>query len=208
MKTKQRIFITVSLLLCVFLFASTVYAGSINGPESGLLSQASGTFTYEGKTYVATPAALAQLRARLSDDDVDLTQEQADRAASMMYSNVEGGILDGYLTPVRGGGRSGLQGAGESILDRRPGSGKADRAAEKTKTEKAGKATVKVAASNSTMKVMKADGREILSASLPVKDTGIHMNGTAIILGIFLFLTIVGIYLAFRFKLFAHRNES
>lgn len=208
MKTKQRIFITASLLLCVFLFASTVYAGSINGPESGLIRQASGTFTYEGKTYVATPVSLSRLKAELSSDDVDLTQDQADRAASMMYSNVEGGILDGYLMPVGGSSRAGMPGAGESILDRRPGSKQADRAAEKTKSEKVGKATINIAAASSSMKVVKTDGTELLSAELPVKDTGIRLSGAALILGIFLILATAGIFLAFRFKLFAHRDES
>ena len=55
----------------------TAAAGNINGPEDGLISQASGTFTYEGKSYVATAGALGQLRAYLSQDGIDLTPEQS-----------------------------------------------------------------------------------------------------------------------------------
>ena len=58
-----------------------------------------------------------QLRAYLSRDDVDLTQDQANRAASLMYSNVEGGVLDGYLTPV-GGAAAGTGGDSNSVLNR------------------------------------------------------------------------------------------
>ena len=102
--------VSVALLFGLLFSASSVYAGSINGPEAGLISKASGTFQYQGKRYVATAAAMGQLRAYLSRDDVDLTQDQANRAASLMYSNVEGGVLDGYLTPV-GGAAAGTGGA-------------------------------------------------------------------------------------------------
>ena len=77
---RKSVMVSVALLFGLLFSASSVYAGSINGPEAGLISKASGTFQYQGKRYVATAAAMGQLRAYLSRDDVDLTQDQANRA--------------------------------------------------------------------------------------------------------------------------------
>ena len=194
----------------MLLSASFVYAGSINGPEAGLISQASGTFQYQGKTYKATSAALGQLRAYLSRDDVDLTQDQANRAASLMYSNVEGGVLDGYLTPVGGAG-SGAAGAAvtggnsdsNSVLNR-PQKGQS----KKVKKETAGKASVTVKESQSTLRVVRADGQEVLKSQLPVKDTGISFGPAALVCGLLLLMLPVGLLTAWKFRLFARNHHE
>lgn len=80
----------------------TALAGGINGPEASVISVACGTFTYNGKTYVAKAAYQAQLQAKLSEDGIDLTQEQADEAISLIYANVETGVVQGYLEEVGG----------------------------------------------------------------------------------------------------------
>ncbi|MCB6992248.1 hypothetical protein LI177_01875 [bacterium 210820-DFI.6.37] len=201
---RRKVWLLAMLALSLLITAAPVYAGSINGPEAGLISQASGTFTYEGKSYVATPGALAQLKAYLSRDDIDLTQEQADRAASLMYSNVEGGVLDGYLTPV--GGSSGIidgNSDSNSILNSPKGKNK-----QKGKKEKAGQATVKVTERDSLLKVTGKDGKELFTAQLPVKDTGSDLSGLLTV-GITLFTLIpLGVFTAWKLNLFAHDHES
>lgn len=195
--------VSVALLFGLLFSASSVYAGSINGPEAGLISKASGTFQYQGKRYVATAAAMGQLRAYLSRDDVDLTQDQANRAASLMYSNVEGGVLDGYLTPI-GGAAADTGGDSNSVLNR-PQKG----ASQKTKKEKAGAASVKVEESRSTLQVTGAGGQAILKAKLPVKDTGVSFGTAAVPVCCLLLLILpVGLVMAWKFKLFARDHES
>lgn len=200
---RKSVMVSVALLFGLLFSASSVYAGSINGPEAGLISKASGTFQYQGKRYVATAAAMGQLRAYLSRDDVDLTQDQANRAASLMYSNVEGGVLDGYLTPV-GGAAAGTGGDSNSVLNR-PQKG----ASQKTKKEKAGAASVKVEESRSTLQVTGVGGQAILKAKLPVKDTGVSFGTAAVPVCCLLLLILpVGLVMAWKFKLFARDHES
>ena len=200
---RKSVMVSVALLFGLLFSASSVYAGSINGPEAGLISKASGTFQYQGKRYVATAAAMGQLRAYLSRDDEDLTQDQANRAASLMYSNIEGGVLDGYLTPI-GGAAAGTGGDSNSVLNR-PQKG----ASQKTKKEKAGAASVKVEESRSTLQVTGAGGQAILKAKLPVKDTGVSFGTAAVPVCCLLLLILpVGLVMAWKFKLFARDHES
>lgn len=80
----------------------TVLAGGINAYESSVISVACGTFQYNGKTYVAKAAYQAQLQAKLAEDGIDLTQDQANEAISLIYANVETGVVQGYLEEVGG----------------------------------------------------------------------------------------------------------
>lgn len=80
-----------------------VYAGDINQNESEVIREASGTFEYKGKSYTATEEALEKLRTKLSQDDVDLTQEQAKEVITLAYANVSVGIEKGYLVPTSSG---------------------------------------------------------------------------------------------------------
>ena len=92
----------VLVLFFVFLACpkQVVFAGEINSNEAGLIAAASGTFTYDGKTYRAGSAYINSLTAYLSGDDVDLTAEQCEKAKNKMYSSVEEGINRGYLYEV------------------------------------------------------------------------------------------------------------
>lgn len=78
------------------------FAGDINGNEARVIAAASGTFSYDGKTYRAGSNYINSLTSYLSDDDVDLTAEQADEAISMMYANIAEGVTQGYLYEVGG----------------------------------------------------------------------------------------------------------
>ena len=74
--------------------------GGINGNEARVIAVARGSFEYNGETYVARQSYVDQLIAKLSQDDVDLTSEQADAAISAIYSNVETGVVSGYIVKV------------------------------------------------------------------------------------------------------------
>lgn len=87
--------------LMLFIPKQVVFAGEINSNEAGLIAAASGTFTYDNKTYKAGSAYINSLTAYLSSDDVDLTADQCERAKSQMYANVSEGISRGYLYEVK-----------------------------------------------------------------------------------------------------------
>lgn len=84
-------------MLCPKIIA---FAGTINSNESRVIAAASGTFSYNGKTYRADQAYINSLTSYLYSEDVDLTSEQADEAISMIYSNVAEGIEKGYLYDI------------------------------------------------------------------------------------------------------------
>lgn len=100
---KKRLF---SILLAFSLFAATplsAFAGGINGPESAVLGAASGTFEYEGRTYVVAQPYLGMLAAKLSEDGIDLTDTQASALISQAYGMIGDGVAGGYLVPIDGG---------------------------------------------------------------------------------------------------------
>lgn len=81
-------------------------AGGINGNEAGVISAASGTFTYNGKEYKAGSAYINSLTGYLSADAIDLTAEQASEAIAMMYANIAQGVEQRYLYEVGAGGET------------------------------------------------------------------------------------------------------
>lgn len=94
---------TILLSGAVWTLASmTVFAGDINGNEQAVLDAAEGTFESGGKQYVATDAAKDRIRSYLSQDGVDLTAEQASKAISQAFGNIEMGIAQGYLVLAPG----------------------------------------------------------------------------------------------------------
>ena len=100
---KKKFIIGLLCLLVLCLKPQVCFAGSMNGNEQTVYSIATGTFSYNGETYKAKSVYVAQLRAYLNRDDIDLTSAQASKAISMIYSNVEKGVKEGYLTKVSGG---------------------------------------------------------------------------------------------------------
>lgn len=104
-------------LIGIFMFSlvlfpkQVVFAGDINSSEAGLIAAASGTFTYDGKTYRAGSAYVNSLTSYLSSDDVDLSAEQCQKAMSQMYASVAEGIERGYLYEVTGDEKKGPQSA-------------------------------------------------------------------------------------------------
>lgn len=94
------LFFIVASVFCIGIHIC--YAGNINGNEEAVISAASGVFEYDGVSYKAKPAYVAALKSKLSEDGVDLTAEQSQKAIATIYSNVGTGVAQGYLVPVKG----------------------------------------------------------------------------------------------------------
>lgn len=91
--------------LCTVLMGMSgtkVYAGGINSEEARVISYYSGTFSYNGKTYVATESAKGSAYSKLAQDGVDLTASEADELILELSVNVQAGVEEGYLVPVGG----------------------------------------------------------------------------------------------------------
>lgn len=188
-----------AVMISVLFIPSCVFAGNINIHEADLIAQASGTFEYEGKTYVVNDAALRELRSYLSDDGVDLTADQAASAAAKMYGNVEAGVRDGYLVPV--GGESRDEDARED------GSSTADNSKDRIITQKAGKATVEIDKGESQFVVSASGKDEVFKGQLPVKNTGFRLDTLFILLSAMICILPAVIIISYRLGLFAH-NEN
>ena len=94
------IMVAAFILSAIILTGHEVYAGDINGNEAAVIAVASGTFTYNGKVYKAYDSYVNQLYSYMAQDGVDLTAEQANRAISYIYSNVQSGVNSGYVYEV------------------------------------------------------------------------------------------------------------
>lgn len=78
----------------------------INPNEQRVIAAASGTFEYDGKIYKSKDSYLNQMAAKLDEEKVELTSEEADSAIAQMMSNVAEGVKRGYLEEVKGSGDS------------------------------------------------------------------------------------------------------
>lgn len=102
---KFRIGITAGLLMLGMMAVkdTKVYAGSINGAEQQLIGYlGSATFTYKGREYKATSAALGALSSKLSEDGIDMTESQLSKAMGMIDSYVPTAAYYGYIVAVEG----------------------------------------------------------------------------------------------------------
>lgn len=78
-------------------------AGGINAEEQRLINEASGRFTYAGKTYKAKDSYLELLKEKLSEEDMDLTADEVDQYLTTMYASVQTGLEQGILEEVTSG---------------------------------------------------------------------------------------------------------
>lgn len=157
--SRRIVYISGLTFLLLFCQCVVVFAGSINGNESRVISAASGTFTYEGKKYVSSQESLNSLRAYLSRDDIDLTAEQADEAISTMLNNVQAGVEEGYIVPA---------------------DGSKDTTASKGEKDEGEQLSGKTNLTKGTIEVEK-NGKIIFNASTPVKNTGFSLNFTLMV---------------------------
>lgn len=111
MKKRKIFLITGAAVLCLaYAMKIPVYAGDINAAEQMIIDFYNGTFSYDGKTYVATEEAKSSVYAKLAEDGVDLTEQEARTAIRQASAQVGDGVKQGYLTEVSGQG----EGAGEA----------------------------------------------------------------------------------------------
>lgn len=89
-----------SIFLLFGLDTQRVQAGSLNENEAAVVKAAQGTFDWNGAKYKVDPVFIGQLAGYMNRDDVELTAEQRDEIISLMFSNVEQGIAQGYLIPA------------------------------------------------------------------------------------------------------------
>ena len=178
--------VSISLLTCLLLFCQcvVVFAGSINGNEARVVSAASGTFTYEGKSYVSSQESLQSLQAYLSRDDIDLTAEQADEAISTMLNNVQAGVEEGYIVPV---------------------GGSKDTTTSDKKTDGGEQLSGKTNLTKGTIEVEK-NGKPVFTASTPVKNTGFSLNLTLMICVAAAAGAAVSFACVYRLKLLQHEE--
>lgn len=71
--------------------------GGINSNEARIVAVAKGGFSYNNELYIAKQTYVDQLIAYLSQSDINLTEEQANKAVNAIYSNIEKGVKEGYI---------------------------------------------------------------------------------------------------------------
>lgn len=181
------------LLTCAFsaVGVTSVQAGEINAQEARLVSEASGTFSYEGKTYRASAQYVDELRSYLCEDDVDLTAEDVDSLIADMYANVGAGVQDGYLEECQetidiADGTTEANGAADVPSDE---ASKAD--ASDTKAEEP---SYIVEETPEQTQIVDAEGSIIFSAAPMIKNVGYHtQNVRALsVIGILMLTAILG----------------
>ena len=102
--TSLRFIFLTFVLSLVLIYAPCIrsFAGDINDNEATIIAVANGTFKYNGETYKAKSEYISELYNFLSEDDTDLTAEQAHEAIDYIFSNVKEGIDSGYIYKVSG----------------------------------------------------------------------------------------------------------
>lgn len=211
-----------------------VYAGSINQNESAVVSVAKGQFESNGVRYQADQAYLNELVSYLSQDDVDLSAEQKDEAIASIYANVEKGIEEGYLVPIKtentgqesSNTDSALQGTDtieteESNTDQSNlesndeinKAGATDKAAGKDFDKfvkdimKKSPATTETDRVNSKITVIDKSDKQILTVNTVIKNTGFNLNQTVFMaIGMVMIMTVC-IIVTCKYHLFAHDDE-
>lgn len=169
--TKKWMLGLIMVLVYIGFAGLCVQAGGLNGPESGLVGVARGTFYYNGQTYVVASDMLNQGINYLCQDGVDLTQEQANKVLGMAYGMVGEGVARGYLIPVGGGKKKGS--VDTSGIPQRSGS-----EVVKDVAALAGELDVKVTVDSANRKVTitNVDGKQILNFDGIIKNTGVLLE--------------------------------
>ncbi len=106
MKRREKVgaaCVALCMSICVLSFLETphiVYAGDINSEEQRVINYYNQTFTYNGKSYVATDAAKQAAYNKLAADGTDLTKAQVDSMILQANASIAQGIESGYLVEV------------------------------------------------------------------------------------------------------------
>lgn len=112
------------------LIPATVLAGDINSAEQGVIDAISNPQEYNGAYYKVTDAYIAKVTEYLNQDNIDMTQTEADSYIAQFYANIATGINAGYME------KTGDVGTAGENTDETAGEG--DTAAEDTGEDAAG----------------------------------------------------------------------
>lgn len=94
----SRVLFGMLAFVCV---AVTAKAAGINSAEQSLLDAVSQPFSYNGKTYVVSSSSISEGRAKLSEDDVELTQSDANDCISQFRQSYAELVAEGYCEEVK-----------------------------------------------------------------------------------------------------------
>lgn len=96
-------FTAVMIGIAAFVLSTAgVQAGEINANEQSLISAVSQSFSYNGAAYVVKSGYIAQGRAKLSEDGVDLSAAQAQGYVSQFQGSHQELVEEGYCDLVSG----------------------------------------------------------------------------------------------------------
>lgn len=193
------------LLLTLMMLAypiGVLAEGSINGSEQAVLNAAAGTFEYQGVQYRASQTYIEQLRSKLSEDGVDLTEEQAEEAINSIYTNISTGVEEGYLVPVN----STKQDQKENQDQTEDKTDKEDKKDTQSEDNEVTNPTV-VQSESGRIEIEDESGNVIFQTEPVMKDTGYSM---VLLVPLFLILVVmvgVGVYVTYR-EGFLRRKEE
>ncbi len=93
----------IKLLIGLFamgLAATTAQAGEINSAEQSIVNAVSQSFEYNGKTYIVKSAYIAEGRAKLSEDKVNLSSSEASSYISQFHGCKGELVEEGYCDEI------------------------------------------------------------------------------------------------------------
>jgi len=94
-----RILAGVAATLCA---VSVACAAGINANEQRVIDEVSKPFSYNGKTYLVNSQNIAEGRARLSDEDIELTAQEANECIGRFHQSYEELVSEGYCREQAG----------------------------------------------------------------------------------------------------------
>jgi len=97
----KKVMLALGILLIGSTTVSTVYAGTLNAYEREIVAEATQIFEYNGEQYQVDSGYINQLSNYLATDGIDLNAQQRDEVIQAAFANVQRGVKEGYLVPVK-----------------------------------------------------------------------------------------------------------
>ena len=191
--------ISTMIVMCLVKgYAFTVFAGDINAAESSVISAASGTFEYEGATYRAYADYVSELSAYFAQDDVNLSEADAQDLISSINASVGDGVASGYLYKISDNDEMSTEDIQQTQQQ--------DKASKKDAKKK--KYKIEKAIEENKIFFIDKNSNQTTSVEMVIKNTGFSIvNSIYVMIGLMIIM-IGSIVVAFRFRLFAHDDES
>jgi len=217
----------VTMIISFFLLLTTnyivVYAGDLNQYESEVVDAAKGIFEVDGVTYQVEQSYINELIRYLKEDNVDITAEQRDEAITIMHTNIEKGVMEGYLIPVTK--QDNLEDADGVQPEEQPSishitegkDNKEDRTnpISEEKTEEfihqiinEPDTTTRIDAEKGKVIVTKGADDSLITLNTVIKNTGFNLNITLMMLFLLFLVMAICFFAAFKLELFIHEEEK